>query len=91
MSILRQAPPGAYRALSWPEATPEEIWPKRKRQRYETPAGSLQPAEQGEPSWRQKLAAVQSEFNKGLQAVLSDTLLLLTEQVNIRFVNSSSL
>lgn len=82
-----QAPPGSYRTLKWPEVTTDDSVPGRKRARH-TESDRLEPPtkDAAAASWRQQLTHIQADVNGRLRSVLSDTILLLSDQVSPRLV-----
>ena len=82
--MILQAPPGSYRAASWPEELPADQAPGRKRPRFDETgrsAPAAASARQEAPGWRHRLPAIQEKFNSCLQNTLNDALLLLADQV----------
>jgi len=73
-----QAPPGSYRAASWPE----DAHTTRPVNPGTNPAGDMGAAAEklGGVPWRQRLPGIKADFDGGLRNVVKDVLLLLSDQ-----------
>ena len=82
LHAMFQALPGSYRAASWPEDSVDVFATGKRQARPESMPRSVDSEPSHQPrAWRQRLPGIITGLEQGLQAILSDVLLLLTDKV----------
>ena len=86
LHLAMQAPPGSYRAASWPEDAVEPSTAHPGVHAAEAGAGA---EKQGLP-WRQRLPRIKADFDGGLREVVKGILVLLSDQVGVQYILSGA-